>query len=157
MSRNEKNNEKYITVNKSLKLFKKRWKSFYKKNKIKNRINVDSNSNKENDKNNNDINQDKNVSINNIFKNNSSLKINVNRNIFNKNESINVNCMQNTKYDKYIDKKNKLKKYFDKLSDTKHSTQSTYLKLKKGNKLNQFKKEQDINKLITIEEHLITE
>ena len=156
---NENSNGKYITVNKSSKFFKNRCKSFHKEKKINNRITVDSNASTLNNKNSN-INQEKNISVNinnNLYQNNSSSKINVNRNNFIKKEHININVREGIKYDKYIEKKDKLKNYFDRLSESKPSIKSIYLKLKEGNNLNQLKKEQNINQLIKIEENLETE
>jgi len=156
---NENSNGKYITVNKSSKFFKNRCKSFHKEKKINNRITVDSNASTLNNKNSN-INQEKNISVNinnNLYQNNSSSKINVNRNNFIKKEHININVREGIKYDKYIEKKDKLKNYFDRLSESKPSIKSIYLKLKAGNNLNQLKKEQNINQLIKIEENLETE
>ena len=156
ISKNENSNEKYITVNKSLKYFKNRCKSFHKEKKINNRITVDSNASTQNNKNSN-FNQEKNILVNinnNLFHNNSSSKINVNRSNYLKKD--NFNDRQSIKYDKYMEKKDKLQKYFDKLCESKPSIKSTYLKLKTGNNLTQLK-EQNINQLIKIEENLETE
>ena len=154
------NNEKYITVNKSLKYFKKRCKSFHKGKKINSRISVDSNAISQNNKN-NLINNDniKNNSLNiknNLFHNNSSSKIHVNKSNFFKNKFMNDN-IQNNQFNKYLEKKEQLKKYFDKLNESKPSIKSTYLKLKSGNNLIHLKNEQNLNQLIKVEENLETE
>ena len=160
VTKDESNNEKYITVNKSFKFFKNRCKSFHKGKKNNNRISVDSNASSKNNQN-NIINQDnsKNISLNiknNLFQNNSSSKIHVNKSHFIKNEILNDN-IQNNEFNKFLEKKEKLKKYFDKLSESKTSLKSKYLKLKQGNNLIKFKKDQNLNQLIKVEENLDTE
>ena len=53
--------------------------------------------------------------------------------------------IQNNQFNKYIEKKEQLKKYFDKLNESKPSIKSTYVKLKSGNNLIYLKNEQNLN------------
>ena len=152
---NENSNGKYITVNKSLKYFKNRCKSFNKDRKINNRISVDSNGSSQYNKNINQENSAKNIIVNinnNLFQNNSNSKITVNKSNFIINEHININSNTNL-YNDYIEKKEKLKMYFDKYYESKCSIKTSNLKLKAGNNLFQLKKEQKLNQLIKIEEN----
>ena len=156
---NENSNGKYITVNKSLKYFKNRCKSFNKDRKINNRISVDSNGSSQINKYINQENSAKNILVNinnNLFQNNSNSKITVNKSNFIINEHINING-NNNQYNNYIEKKEKLKMYFDKYYESKCSIKASNLKLKTGNNLFQLKKEQKLNQLIKIEENSETE
>ena len=155
INKNENSNNKYITVNKSLKYFRNRCKSFNKDRKINNRISVDSNGSSQYNKNNNQENSSKNIIVNinnNLLQNNSNPKIIVNKSNFIINEHINING-NNNQYNEYLEKKEKLKKYFDKYYESKCSIKTSNLKLKTGNNLLQLKKDQKLNQLIKIEEN----
>ena len=154
----DNNIQKYITVNKSSKYFKNRCKSFHREKKINNKILVDSKGNLQNTKNNYE-NHNKNILVNinkNLFQNNSSSKINVHRANYQNNNKI-YNESQKPQSDLLKEKKEKIKKYFEKLSETKSSLKASYLKLKESNYLTQMKKDQKLNTLIKIEENLETE
>lgn len=155
INKNENSNGKYITVNKSLKYFKNRCKSFNKDRKINNRISVDSNGSSQYNKNINQENSAKNIIVNinnNLIQNNSNSKITVNKSNFIINKHININS-NNNQYNEYIDKKEKLKMYFGKYYESKCDLKSSNLKLKSGNNLFQSKKEQKLNQLIKVEEN----
>ena len=143
-------NKKYININKSPKTFKNRCHSFQRERRKIKRISLDSNDSIK--KNNNKINLD-NIN-NNISKNNSNSKISIQKLSHIKKNTINNNystVQEIMNSEKYKERKEKLHKYFDKLSESKNNARVNYVKLTSE----KFKKDSKINgKLSKISEHL---
>ena len=143
-------NKKYININKSPKTFKNRCHSFQRERRTIKRISLDSNDSIKKD--NNKINLD-NIN-NNISKNNSNSKISIQKLSHIKKNTINNNystVQEIMNSEKYKERKEKLHKYFDKLSESKNNARVNYVKLT----LEKFKKDSKINgKLSKISEHL---
>ena len=143
--------KKYININKSTKTFKNRCHSFQREKRKINRISLDSNDGIK--RTNNKISLD-NINNNTLNKNNSNSKISIQKlsNIKKKmisNNYSNVQEIMNS--EKYKERKEKLHKYFDKLSESKNNARVNYVKLTSE----KFKKDSKINgKLSKISEHL---
>ena len=133
--------KKYININKSTKTFKNRCHSFQREKRKINRISLDSNDGIK--RTNNKISLD-NINNNNLNKNNSNSKISIQKLSHIKKKMIsnnysNVQEIMNS--EKYKERKEKLHKYFDKLSESKNNIKANYIKLTSE----KFKKHPEIN------------
>ena len=124
---NTKSFEKNKKKEEGKKHFEIRCKTVKKEKKPQSKILVDSNDSDRNHRNINNKNVLVNINNQSLFQNNSSSKIaitKINKNIINNN-----NIQEIMQSEKYKERKEKLKKYFDKLADGKSDIRANYIKL----------------------------
>ena len=145
--KSDEDTKKFIDLNKSTKHFKNRCKSFQKEKKQINRISVASNDSARN----NNKNILGNINNNILYQNNSSSKINIEKISHIKKKMINNNYNNNIQEiinsEKYRERKEKLRKYFDKLAESKNTIRANYLKLITEKQNNDSKMKNKFNKI----------
>ena len=145
--KSDEDTKKFIDLNKSTKHFKNRCKSFQKEKKQINRISVDSNDSARNNNKNNLGNINNNI----LYQNNKNSKINIEKISHIKKKMINNNYNNNIQEiinsEKYRERKEKLRKYFDKLAESKNTIRANYLKLITEKQNNDSKMKNKFNKI----------